>query len=134
MRRFSPSPTSPIAEEDYGEQELADLDQGAMVNFPIDGYVATQAWVEKHPKTAAAFVRVIEEAQALAESDPNAVQSAMAVSDQLTPVVTAVMALPGFPTSPVDEERMQRTAEAMLQFGMLGPQYHTEVEQGTLVK
>ena len=30
--------------------------------------------------------------------------------------------------------RMQRTAEAMLQFGMLGPQYETEVEQGTLVK
>ncbi len=131
---FLAEPYVTKAEEDYGEQELADLDQGAMVNFPIDGYVATQAWVNKHPKTAAAFVRVIEEAQAVAESDPNAVQTAMAVSDQLTPVVTAVMALPDFPTGPVDETRMQRTAEAMLQFGMLGPQYETKVEQGTLVK
>ena len=131
---FLAEPYVTKGEEDYGDQVLADLDQGAMMNFPIDGYVATQAWVEKHPKTAAAFVRAIEEGQAIAESDTNAVQAAMAVSDQLTPVVTAVMALPGFPTSPVDEERMQRTAEAMLQFGMLGPQYHTEVEQGTLVK
>ena len=86
------------------------------------------------PKTAAAFVRAIEEGQALAESDPTAVQAAMAVSDQLTPVVTAVMALPEFPIGPVDEKRIQRTAEAMFEFGMLSQQYATEVEQGTLIK
>ena len=131
---FLAEPYVTMAEETYGEQELADLDQGATVNFPIDGYVATQAWVRKHPKTAAAFVQAIEEAQALAESDPTAVRAAMAMSDQLTPVVTAVMALPDFPIGPVDERRMQRTADAMLQFGMLGPQYQTEVKQGTLVK
>jgi NitT/TauT family transport system substrate-binding protein len=131
---FLAEPYVTKAEEDYGEQPLADLDQGAMTNFPIDGYVATQAWVTKHPKTAAAFVRAIEAGQALAGSDPNAVQAAMAVADQLTPVVTAVMALPNFPTGPVDDKRMQRTANAMLQFGMLGQQYTSEVEQGTLVK
>ena len=74
----------------------------------------TQAWVRQHPKTAAAFVQAIEEGQTLADNDPVAVRAAMAVSDQLTPVVTAVMALPDFPTGPVDEKRMQRTAEAML--------------------
>ena len=58
----------------------------------------------------------------------------MAESDQLTPVVTAVMALPGFPIGPVDEKRIQRTAEAMLEFGMLSPQDTAEVEQGTLVE
>ncbi len=131
---FLAEPYVTMAEETYGEQELADLDQGATVNFPIDGYVATQAWVQKHPKTAAAFVRAIEEGQTLADNDPTAVRAAMAMSDQLTPVVTAVMALPDFPIGPVDERRMQRTADAMLQFGMLGPQYETEVEQGTLVK
>ncbi len=131
---FLAEPYVTTAEETYGEQELADLDQGATVNFPIDGYVATQAWVKKHPKTAAAFVQAIEEGQTLADNDPTAVRAAMAMSDQLTPVVTEVMALPGFPVGPVDETRMQRTAEAMLQFGMLGPQYETEVKQGTLVK
>ena len=58
----------------------------------------------------------------------------MAESDQLTPVVTAVMALPGFPIGPVDEKRIQRTAGAMFEFGMLGQQYATDVEQGTLIK
>ena len=58
----------------------------------------------------------------------------MAVADQLAPMVTAVMALPGFPVGSVDERRIQRTAEAMLQFGMLSQQYTSEVEQGTLVK
>ena len=131
---FLAEPYVTMAEETYGERELADLDQGATANFPIDGYVATQAWARQHPKTAAAFVRAIEEGQALANTDPMAVQKAMAESDQLAPVVTAVMALPGFPIGPVDEKRIQRTALAMLQFGMLSRQDATEVEQGTLVR
>ena len=52
--------------------ELADLDQGATMNFPIDGYVATQAWARQHPQTAAAFVRAMEGGQALAQDDPSA--------------------------------------------------------------
>ena len=131
---FLAEPYVTMAEETYGEQELADLDQGATANFPIDGYVATQAWAQQHPKTAAAFVQAIEEGQTLANSDPMAVQKAMAESDQLAPAVTAVMALPGFPIGPVDEKRIQRTALAMLQFGMLNQQYTAEVEHGTLVK
>jgi NitT/TauT family transport system substrate-binding protein len=131
---FLAEPYVTMAEETYGDQELADLDQGATVNFPIDGYVATQAWTRQHPKTAAAFVRAIEQGQTLANNDPTTVRTAMTESDQLTPVVTAVMALPGFPIGPVDEKRIQRTAEAMFEFGMLSQQYATDVEQGTLIK
>ena len=131
---FLAEPYVTMAEETYGEEELADLDQGATVNFPIDGYVATQAWTRQHPKTAAAFVQAIEEGQTLADNDPTVVRTAMAESDQLTPVVTAVMALPGFPIGPVDEKRIQRTAEAMFEFGMLSQQYATDLEQGSLVK
>ncbi len=131
---FLAEPYVTMAEEKYGDQELADLDQGATVNFPIDGYVATQAWAKKHPKTVAAFVWAIEEGQTLANTDATVVRAAMAVSDQLAPMVTAVMALPGYPIGPVDEKRIQRTAEAMLEFGMLSPQDTAEVEQGTLVK
>ena len=131
---FLAEPYVTVAEETYGDQELADLDQGATTNFPIDGYVATQAWVQQHPKTAAAFVRAIEEGQTIANTDPEAVRAAMARSDQLTPMVTAVMALPGFPIGPVDQSRIQRTADAMLEFGMLSQQYTSQVEQGTLIK
>jgi hypothetical protein len=37
-------------------------------------------------------------------------------------------------TGPVNDKRLQRTAEAMPEFGMLSQQYTSEVEQGTLVK
>ncbi len=130
---FLAEPYVTIAGEQYGERVLADLDQGATTDFAIDGYVATQAWVQKYPRTAAAFVRAIEEGQALANSEPGAVQAAMAKSDNLPLKVTALMSVPGFPTGPVDEERIQREAQVMLQFGVLGTEYTTQVGQGTLV-
>jgi NitT/TauT family transport system substrate-binding protein len=129
-----PEPYVTIAGEQYGDQVLADLDQGATTNFPIDGYVATRAWAQQHPKTVAAFVRAIEEGQAIAASDATAAQAAIGKADQLPPMVTGVMALPDFPIGPVDEKRIQREATVMLQFGTLGQQYATEVEQGTLVR
>ena len=69
---FLAEPYAYKAEEDYGQVELADLDQGATLNFPICGFVATQAWARQHPQAAAAFVRAIEEGQALAEDNPGA--------------------------------------------------------------
>jgi NitT/TauT family transport system substrate-binding protein len=131
---FLAEPYFTVAGEEYGERELADLDQGATVDFPIDGYMATQAWAQKYPKTAAAFVRAIEEGQALADSDRAAVEKALGESDDLPRRVTAAIALPDFPVGPVDETRIQRTAEAMLQFGLLSKQYTAEVQQGTLIK
>jgi NitT/TauT family transport system substrate-binding protein len=123
-----------IAEQHYGDQELADMDQGATENFPMDGYVATQAWAEKYPKTAAAFARAIGEGQLIADTRPLAVQTAIAKYDGLSSTVTAVMALPGFPTGPVQVQSIQRVADVMLQFGALSKQYSTEVESGTLVR
>jgi NitT/TauT family transport system substrate-binding protein len=131
---FLAEPYASKAEEDYGQAELADLDQGATLNFPIAGYVATQAWARQHPQTAAAFLRAIQEGQALAENNPMAARAAMGKSDHLPPEVTAVMSLPDFPVGPVNEQRMQRTADAMLQFGILAPQYAAEVQNGTLIR
>jgi len=103
------------------------------VNFPIDGYVATAAWAQRYPQTAAAFVRAIRAGQLLADTDSAAVQAAIAKYDNLGPLVTTAMALSGYPTGPVDKGRIQRVAAAMLQFGLLGRQDAAEVEQGTLV-
>ena len=131
---FLAEPYASEAEEDYGQAELADLDQGAALNFPIGGYVATQAWAQQHPRTAAAFVQAIQEGQALAADNPSTARAAMEKSDHLPPEVTAVMSLPDFPTGPVNGERMQRTADAMLHFGILAQQYAAEVRSGTLVR
>ena len=131
---FLAEPYITTAGEDYGEQVLADFDQGAALNFPIDGYLATQAWTQQHPKTAAAFMRAIEQGQAIANSDPSAVQAAMAQYDNLPPEITAAIALTGFPGRPGGRGRIQRVAKAMLEFGMLGRQDNAEVEQRTLIK
>ena len=131
---FLAEPYITVAEEKYGDQVLADLDQGDTSNFPVDGYVATQAWAQKYPRTAAAFVRAIEAGQRIANSDRPAVQAAMARYDQLPREVTAAMMLSSYPIGPLDETRIQRVAVAMLQFGLLGRQYSTEVKRGTLVE
>ena len=130
---FLSEPYVTVAAERYGEQVLADLDQGDLMNFPIDGYVATQAWAQRYPKTAAAFVRAIEEGQLLAETDAAAVQAAMGKYDDLPPIVTAAIVPSRYPIGPVNQTRIQRVATAMLQFGMLGRADAAEVQQGTLV-
>jgi NitT/TauT family transport system substrate-binding protein len=131
---FLAEPYVSIAEGKYGDQVLADLDQGATLNFPIDGYVATSAWAEKNPNTAAAFVRAIEEGQQIADTEPLVVQRAMAESDDLPGWVASVMMLPSYPTGPVDVARIQRVADTMLQFGVLAKQYASEVADGSLVR
>jgi NitT/TauT family transport system substrate-binding protein len=130
---FLAEPYITVAGEKYGDRVLADLDQGSAVNFPIDGYVATTAWAQQNPKTAAAFVRAIQAGQLLADTDPAAVQAAMAKYDNLGPLVTTAMSLSGYPTGPVNKGRIQRVAAAMLKFGILSPQDAAEVEHGTLV-
>ncbi len=130
---FLAEPYITAAAEAYGEKVLADLDQGAAFDLPVDGYIATQAWALKHPRTAAAFVRAIEQGQTIANSDASAVQAAIAKYDKLPPMVTAAMVLSGYPTGPVAETSIQRVATAMLQFGMLGKEDAAEVEQGTLI-
>jgi NitT/TauT family transport system substrate-binding protein len=131
---FLAEPYITAAQEEYGDQVLADLDQGATSDFPIDGYVATQAWARAYPKTAAAFVRAIEEGQRIANGDAPAVQAAMARYDKLPREVTAAMVLSGYPIGPVEPTRIQRVAAAMLRFGVLGRQYAAEVQRGTLVE
>ena len=130
---FLAEPYITAAGQQYGQQVLADLDQGAVLNLPVDGYVATQAWARAHPRTAAAFTRAIEQGQAIANSDVSTVQAIMARDDKLPPEVTASMALPRYPVGPVVEAEIQRVARAMGQSGLLGGQDATEAGQRTLV-
>jgi NitT/TauT family transport system substrate-binding protein len=132
---FLAEPYITAAGQQYGEEVLADLDQGAVTNLPVDGYVSTLAWARQHPKTAAAFNRAIEQGQTIASHDVSAVRAIMAQYDKLPPQVTASMALPAtYPVGPVVAANIQRVAAAMLQFGVLGQQYATQVRQGTVVR
>jgi NitT/TauT family transport system substrate-binding protein len=131
---FLAEPYITAAGQQYGQQVLADLDQGAVLNLPVDGYVATQAWARAHPRTAAAFTRAIEQGQAIANGDASTVQATMARDDKLPSEVTASMALPRYPVGPVTEAEIQRVARAMGQSGILGGQDATEAGQRALVE
>jgi NitT/TauT family transport system substrate-binding protein len=131
---FLAEPYVTIAAEQYGEQVLADLGQGATLNFPVDGYVTTQAWAKRYPRTTAAFLRALEEGQQVAATNRSAVGQAMQAADKLQPVVTEVMALPDYPTGAVNDVRIQRVAADMLQFDMLSQTFAADVRNGSLIR
>jgi NitT/TauT family transport system substrate-binding protein len=131
---FLAEPYITLAGEKYGDRVLADLDEGATAGFPIDGYVATQAWARQNPRIAVAFVRAIEQGQTIANSDAVAVQTAIAQYDDLPLQATAAMEPSSYPVGPVDLSHIQRVALSMLQFGLLSPRFAAEVEQGTLTR
>jgi len=115
---FAPEPFVSVDEQKFGIQELADLDQGSTVDFPIQGYAVTQAWAEKYPHTLAAFLRALSEGQEIADTDRTAVELALGKYLQIPRQTAAFLSLPSFPTG-VDPARLQRVVSAMLRFGLL---------------
>jgi NitT/TauT family transport system substrate-binding protein len=120
---FMPEPFATGAEEGVGAEPLADLDQGAVTSLPISGYVVTKTWLQKYPKTAAAFLKALEEAQRIADTDPGAVEKAMVKYSHVTPMAASVMASPQFPLD-TDPVLIQRVANLMQEFGLLGQHYN----------
>jgi NitT/TauT family transport system substrate-binding protein len=107
-----------VAEAQYGLTELFDTNDGATASFPIDGYVSSQAWAQKYPKTAAAFVRALDQGQQLANTSRPALEAAMAKFLGTSPRIAAVIDVDFYPQG-VSLTRMQRVADQMLQFGLL---------------
>ncbi len=118
-----PEPFVTGAEEAIGAQPLVDEDIGAAQNLPISGYVVTKQWAEKYPRTAAAFLKALDQAQRIADTDPSAVEKAVVkYSLGVTPTAAAVMAVPSFPLN-TDPVLIQRVADLMTQFGFLPGRY-----------
>jgi NitT/TauT family transport system substrate-binding protein len=115
---FAPEPFVSIYEEKKGLEELADLDQGATANFPVQGVAVTQAWAQRYPNTLKAFVTALNEGQEIADTDRPAVEKAIEKFLQLPAQVASLVALPTYPIG-VDPTRLQRVVNAMVQFGIL---------------
>jgi NitT/TauT family transport system substrate-binding protein len=118
-----PEPFATAAEQQYGAVKIADLNQGATENFPIQGYVATRAWVRSHPNTVKAFVAALQAGQQIADTSRPSVEQAMESLDgpmkgQVPDIVAAVMALNSYPIG-IDRVRLQRVPDVMQQFGLL---------------
>jgi NitT/TauT family transport system substrate-binding protein len=118
-----PEPFITGAEESIGAVTIADADQGAAQGLPIAGYIVTQSWENKYPKTAAAFRRAILAAQAIANTNLAAVQSGMATYGGVSRATAAIAAAPTFPLT-ANQALLQRVADLMEQFGMTTQDYN----------
>jgi NitT/TauT family transport system substrate-binding protein len=119
-----PEPFATQAKEQLGAVQLADFDQGALQNFPIGCYIGSAQWVQMHPNTVAAFLRALQEGQQVADSDRAAVEQALERNTAPTPPILAdVMTIDTYPLT-MDVPRMQRVANAMLEFGVIKKPYN----------
>jgi NitT/TauT family transport system substrate-binding protein len=117
-----PEPFGSEAMAGFGVTELADLDQGATSNFPVQGYVVTRAWAEKYPRTLAAFNTALQQGQEIADTNREAVEAAMESLPMkpqpigVSAVIAAMMSLDTYPVGTVNQVRLQRVANVMQEF------------------
>jgi NitT/TauT family transport system substrate-binding protein len=123
-----PEPFATAAEQQYGAVELADLNQGATEQFPIQGYVVTKSWAQQNPGTLRAFITALAQGQELADTSRSSVEKAMEAlsgpqNGEIPPLVASVMAVNIYPTA-IDKVRIQRVADVMYQFGLLRQRFN----------
>ena len=124
-------PCATIAEKDYGDQECPTRTRAPRKSSPWTGTWPLRRGPEI-PKTGAAFVRAIQEGQAIAETIPG--RSGGDREVRRSPIkVTAVMAIPG---SPRARGAAEHPAGRQRHAGVrrLGPRYSAEVESGALIR
>ncbi len=113
---------------------LADFDQGATTNFPIEGYVVTKQWAQKYPRTLAAFYKALEEGQQIADTNRGAVEAAFENLPSplgLPKDTAAIMSLENYPVSTgpagsVDTVQLKRVVDVMQQFIGLGQAFNID--------
>jgi NitT/TauT family transport system substrate-binding protein len=119
-----PEPFGTQAEQQYGAVQLADFDEGSLQNFPIGTIVGNATWIQSHPDTVAAFLRAFQEGQRVADTDRQAVETALEKNTQgMTSMIAATMTLDTYPLV-MDVPVMQRVPDAMYEFGVIGKSFN----------
>jgi NitT/TauT family transport system substrate-binding protein len=109
------------AAEHAGAKSVLAECQGSTAGIPLGGYYALQSWVQKNPKTAAAFRRAIDEAQVTANSDRKLVEQVLPTYTKITPAIAAQISLPYYPPT-LDAAQLDRIVALMRSGGLLtGP-------------
>ena len=96
--------------------------QGSTADMPLSGYYATQAWVQKHPKTALAFQRAIEKAQAAANASPALVRQVIPTYTKITPATAAHISLPYYPPT-LEAAQVERVVALMQSAGLVSSSF-----------
>jgi NitT/TauT family transport system substrate-binding protein len=122
---WMPEPFITADEESTGAVPLADSNQGTTENLPISGYMVTATWLKKNPNTAAAFRRAILKAQAIAATNPGAIEQGMEKFAGVQPMTAAIAADPQFPTAS-NAALLERMEQLMLHFNMISQAYNVD--------
>ncbi|MEV4286463.1 ABC transporter substrate-binding protein [Nonomuraea bangladeshensis] len=101
-----------------GFRKLADTMTGQTEDLPIAGWMATEEWVQKYPKTLAAFQRAIAKAQQLASSDRKEIEAMLPKYTKIDAKTASVITLGTYP-SELNANRLQKVADLMLEYGYL---------------
>ncbi|GAA0839212.1 ABC transporter substrate-binding protein [Streptosporangium amethystogenes subsp. fukuiense] len=111
-------PALTAVQKNLGAQKLADTMVDSTADFPIAGVVVMESFATENPKTVAAFQRAIAKAQQISATDRKAVEQILPTYTKIDAATAAVITLGSFPTS-LDETRLQRVADLMVEQGYL---------------
>lgn len=114
-------PMVTAATSQMGARKILDPASGPAAEFPISGYVSTQEWYDKHPRTAAAFQRALHNAAKMMENNRELVADVLPTFTQIDKATAATVTFPYFSSSD-NPVRLQRVADWMLEAGWLGKQ------------
>jgi NitT/TauT family transport system substrate-binding protein len=106
------------AEHSIGARLVVSECSGPTANFPLSGYFATQSWTQKYPRTARAFQRAMDKAQAFADANPAAVKQILPTYTKISAQAAGSINLGSFPAT-VDIAQLQRVADLMHSGGVL---------------
>ncbi|MDF2711895.1 ABC transporter substrate-binding protein [Nonomuraea muscovyensis] len=123
---FLPEPFHQTAASQNGAVQLSDAFTGPTADFPIAGYLVTEQFAKDNPKTVAAFQRALVKGAEQAISNSAEVKTALGKYTKIDPATADLMVLGGYSTS-VNETRLQRVADLMLEFGYIPQKF--EVKQ-----
>jgi NitT/TauT family transport system substrate-binding protein len=116
---FSVQPYMTLMESKIGAHQLVDLMSGPMTDFPVLGWATTAYFVQKYPRTVAAFQRAVDKGLQLAASNTPLVRQLLVKNIKtMSPKIANVITLNTFNTT-LSVARLQRVATVMEQFGAL---------------
>lgn len=106
-----------IGAKEHGVTPIADVATGPAKDMPLAGYGALAEFVEKHPKTIAAFQRAMERATEDAQ-DREVIEPIIQETASIDAATASLVSLPNF-HSTLDASRIQRVPDMMLEFDVI---------------
>jgi NitT/TauT family transport system substrate-binding protein len=105
-------------ESKLGFRTLVDTMTGEAEDLPMAGWMTTDEWVKKNPKTLAAFQRAVAKAQALASSNRKEIEAMLPTYTRIDAKTASVITLGTYPSA-LSANRLQKVVDLMVEYQYL---------------